>query len=154
VALAQMPARAREDHAGDAFWASWDEFFAALRRARGRAAREHGGLTLSQYRLLCAVEQAPLAGLRELGEQVGSSGPTLTRMLAALERDGVIERLPHPHGNRRRQVRLTARGRQLLADKGAVIEAKRTAVFDSLSPAERAQVQLVMARLAQALEAL
>jgi DNA-binding MarR family transcriptional regulator len=154
MAVVQMPARAREDHSGQSFWAAWDEFFAALRRARGRAAREHGGLTLSQYRLLCAVEQAPLAGLRELGEQVGSSGPTLTRMLTVLERAGVIERLPHPHGNRRRQVRLTARGRNLLADKRAVIEAKRAAVFDSLSAAERAQVQLVMARLVQALDAL
>jgi DNA-binding MarR family transcriptional regulator len=151
---AQMPVRRRAAAADEQFWAAWDEFFAALRRARGRAARDHGGLTLSQYRLLCAVEQAPLAGLRELGEEVGSSAPTLTRMLAVLERDGVIERMPHPDGNRRRQVHLTPLGRGLLSDKRAVIEAKRAAVFASLTTAERDQVELVMGRLAEALDAL
>src|SRR5918997_6868832 len=38
------------------FEAAWDEFFAAIRRARGRAAREHGDeLTLSQYNLVGAL---------------------------------------------------------------------------------------------------
>jgi DNA-binding MarR family transcriptional regulator len=95
-----------------------------------------------------------LAGLRELSEGVGSSGPTLTRMLGVLERDGVIERMPHPDGNRRRQVHLTASGRRLLSDKRAVIEAKRASVFASLTAAERDQVEVVMGRLAEALDAL
>ena len=118
---AQMPVRAPVDMPEAKFWGAWDEFFAALRRARGRAARDQGGLTLSQYRLLCAVEQAPLAGLRELSEEVGSSGPTLTRMLAALERDGVprrrgaLHRHPHRAGPDRRRPGVDARARRRAA---------------------------------------
>src|SRR4051812_1059653 len=80
------------------FWPVWDEFFAAVRRARGRSARELGGLTISQYHLLCAVETAPEAGLRELADRVGASGPTVTRMLTCLERDGIVSRAASARG--------------------------------------------------------
>lgn len=139
----------------DAFWQAWDEFFASLRRARGRAASElDGGLTLSQYRLLCAVDRTPTAGLRELAELVAAAAPTVTRMLTTLERSGVLIRRPHPEGNRRVQVRLTPYGVDLLEQKHATINDKRAAVFALLTPDERAQAQALMPRLAQAMDAL
>lgn len=154
-----MPVAELSPHAAtaedDAFWQAWDTFFAALRRARGRAANElDSGLTLSQYRLLCAVDRSPNAGLRELAELVGAAAPTVTRMLTTLERSGVLIRLPHPEGNRRLQVRLTPYGVDLLEQKRTVIDSKRAAVFALLTPDERAQAQALMPRLAQAMDAL
>lgn len=156
MSIAQLPAQPTPALAEDeAFWRAWDEFFAALRRARGRAAREQkGGLTLSQYRLLCAVQESPSAGLGELADKVGSAGPTVTRMLTALARDGVITRCANDDGSRRLQVRLTELGTQLLADKHEAIRAKRAAVLASLTPAERRQAEQLLARFVDALEAM
>jgi DNA-binding MarR family transcriptional regulator len=134
-----------------AFWPAWDEFFAAVRRVRGRAARENG-LTISQFHLLCAVERAPEASLRELADAVGASGPTVTRMLTSLERTGVIERAA-PAG-RRVCVALTALGQELLREKRAVVDARRAIVYASLTAEERAQLQRLLPRLAEALDAL
>lgn len=149
-----VPTRRGADADAAEFWSAWDEFFAALRRARGRDARRAGGLTISQYHLLLAVEANPDAGLRELGEQVGSSPPTVTRMLTSLERAGIVRREPSASAPRRVCVSLTEHGRGLLTDKHADMEAKRTAIFASLTPAERRQIELMMPRLADALDAL
>lgn len=135
------------------FWPVWDEFFAAVRRVRGRAAREDG-LTISQFHLLCAVERAPEAGLRELAAAVGASAPTVTRMLTSLERAGVIERATAVRGQRRVCVALTARGQELLREKRTVMDARRATVYASLTPEERAQLQRLLPRLAEALDAL
>jgi DNA-binding MarR family transcriptional regulator len=136
------------------FWPVWDDFFAAVRRARGRAARELGGLTISQYHLLSAVERAPEAGLRELAEIVGASAPTVTRMLTCLERDGIIARAASLRGQRRVCVSLTAHGQELLHAKRAQINGQRAAVYASLSEEERAQLQRILPHLAEALDAL
>jgi DNA-binding MarR family transcriptional regulator len=137
-----------------AFWPVWDEFFAAVRRARGRAARELGGLTISQYHLLCAVEAVPDAGLRELADLVGASAPTVTRMLTCLERDGVVARAASVRGQRRVCVTLTARGQELLHAKKAQMNAARASVYATLTEEERAQLQRILPRLADAMDAL
>lgn len=136
------------------FWTAWDDFFAAIRRARGRDARGADGLTISQYHLLTAVEANPAAGLRELGDHVGSSAPTVTRMLSSLERAGIVRREPADAGPRRVCVTLTGPGRELLLAKRAELDAKRAAVFASLTEEERRQIPAMMARLADALDAL
>jgi DNA-binding MarR family transcriptional regulator len=136
------------------FWPVWDEFFAAVRRARGRGAREFDGLTISQYHLLCAVERAPESGPCELAHLVGASAPTVTRMLTALERTGVVERAASARGQRRVCVTLTAHGQELLHAKRAQMNAARAKVYATLSPEERAQLQQILPRLADALDAL
>jgi DNA-binding MarR family transcriptional regulator len=138
----------------DAFWPAWDTFFAALRRARGRDARETTGLTISQFHLLCAVEANPKASLRELGDHVGSSAPTITRMLGILERAGIVRREAAEQGQRRVCVTLTESGRTLLAAKQAEMAARRAVVFASLTPEERDQLQRLLPRMAEALDAL
>lgn len=150
----QVPPRAGADADAAAFWVAWDEFFAALRRARGRDARESAGLTISQFHLLCAVEANPDCSLRELGDHVGSSAPTITRMLGILERAGVVLREAAPQGQRRVCVTLTEPGRALLDAKRAEMAARRAAVFASLTPAERDQLQRLLPRMADALDAL
>lgn len=155
MSSANAPSAASRAADGDptAFWPAWDDFFAAVRRARGRAAREDG-LTVSQFHLLCAVQRAPEASLRELAEAVGARGPTVTRMLTSLERAGVIERAAPARGSRRVCVALTVRGQELLREKRTVVEARRAAVHASLTAEERAQLQRLLPRLADALDAL
>jgi DNA-binding MarR family transcriptional regulator len=146
---------AAKDADPDAFWQAWDEFFAALRRARGRAAHDQpGALTHSQYRLLLAVADSPQARCGDLAELVGSSGPTVTRMLTGLESAGAVRRERSTGDRRGVTVVITEAGRAMLEAKSAVVRDKRAAFYESLTPAERAQAEQLLRRFADAFEVL
>ena len=101
-----------------------------------------------------AVADAPDGRCGALAEQVGASAPTVTRMLTALEAAGLIAR-ERAEGDRRGIcVRLTAEGERLLQDKRAVVDRKRAALFDSLSPTEQRQAERLFRRLADQLDVL
>jgi DNA-binding MarR family transcriptional regulator len=138
------------------FETAWDEFFAAVRRARGRAAARDrdGELTLSQHNLLSALHHQPRLPVGEVALAAGVAPPTATRMLAHLERTGVVRREPSTDDRRVVTVSLTARGRQLLARKRAVVTEKRRLFYESLSAAEREQSERVLRSLAELIEQL
>lgn len=138
------------------FAAAWDEFFAAVRRARGRAAREQqpGTLSLAQFQLLAAFEHAEELAVGEIAEAGGVAPPTATRMLANLERDGLVERSRSATDGRSVTVRLTAEGRSQLKRKRAVISKKQRAIYESLNATERRQAEAILHRLAAAMEEL
>lgn len=139
----------------ETLWGVWDEFFAAVNAARGRAARNQADeLTIPQYRLLSAVAEAPGARSRELAEATGVSAPTTTRMLSALERAGIVRRRARPDDRRGVSVALTGKGRRLLKRKEAVVSEKRRALYESLNASERRQLQRLLQRLAETIEAL
>lgn len=135
-------------------WEAWDVFFAALRRARGRAVHEQHGLSHSQFRLLSAIAASDGARCGELAEQVGAAAPTVTRMLSGLEAAGLVERERHEGDRRAVTVRLTPEGARVLAIKQETVSRKRQAIYDSLTPAERRQAERLFRRLADQLEVL
>jgi DNA-binding MarR family transcriptional regulator len=135
-------------------WQAWDEFAAALRRARGRGAREAGGLTHSQFRLLVAIAESTDGRLVRLAEEVGSAPPTVTRMLTALEREGLVARTKSVEDRRGVCVSLTPAGRRAMEAKQEMVARKRQIVWDSLSPTERRQAQRIFLRLAEELDVL
>lgn len=135
-------------------WRAWDEFAAALRRARGRGARELGGLTHSQFRLLVAIDASADGRCVRLAEEVGASAPTVTRMLTALENSGLVERTRAIDDRRGVVARLTPAGRKAMEAKQEQVDRKRQALYDSLSPDERRQFRLLFHRLAEELDVL
>ncbi|MQA72948.1 MAG: MarR family transcriptional regulator [Solirubrobacterales bacterium] len=138
------------------FDAAWDEFFAAIRRARGRAAQEaeREGLSLAQFQLLYPfaerdrVDSLPVGAL---ADAAGVAQPTATRTLDALERHGVVERRPSSEDRRSVIVALTARGRRLLDHKRDLVAAKRRAVYESLEPGDRERAAGLLRALAAAI---
>jgi MarR family transcriptional regulator, organic hydroperoxide resistance regulator len=140
------------------FEAAWDQFFAAVRRARGRAAREIGddGLTLAQYQLLAAFSDRDRDRYRvgELAELGGVSPPSATRMLDGLERDGIVERSPSAEDRRQVTVSLTPEGKRQLARKRRNTVAKRRKMFESLDPSERRRSAELLSRLATVIDKL
>lgn len=156
-----MPAATRRhgtvdaDPGFDRFGEAWDQFFSAIRRARGRAARKRaGGLSLSQYHLLAALADCPRLPVGELALAAGVSPPTATRTLDALERAGVVERDSSAEDRRVVTISLTRRGRALLNAKREQVARRRRAVYDSLEPSERAQAERLLRRLADSMEEL
>jgi MarR family transcriptional regulator, organic hydroperoxide resistance regulator len=136
------------------FSEAWDEFFAAVRRARGRAAQGHepGTLTLAQYQLLAVFEREKELSTGEVALAGGVAAPTATRMLAGLERDGIVERHDSETDRRSVRVQLTEEGRKLLAHKRKRVAAKQKAIYESLDPDERKQAVSILNRLAVAME--
>ena len=138
------------------FGAAWDEFFGAVRRAKGRAAREAGAgaLTLSQYQLLAALGELHERPVGELAEAVGVAPPTATRMVDCLERTDIVERRNSTEDRRVVTVRLTPHGRRLLRQKQELVSEKRRTLWLSLSPEEREQAEHLLRRLADIVEEL
>lgn len=142
--------------AGDelaAFADALGEFMRAVRRARGRAAARQGELSLSQFHVLDALGAAggPLP-VSEVAVAAGIASPTATRMLGALEAEGLVRRARSEEDRRVVRVALTPAGSERLAAKRREVTAWRRRVFASLTPAEREQAARLLDRLAAAVE--
>jgi MarR family transcriptional regulator, organic hydroperoxide resistance regulator len=137
------------------FEVAWEEFFAAHRRARARAARDQpGGLSLSHVHLLTPLLGREAQTVGTLAASAAVAGPTATRMLDALERDGVVTRNRSREDRRVVTVALTEHGAALLTAKRRSISAKRRRAFRSLTPEEQTGAANLLRRLAGALEEL
>jgi DNA-binding MarR family transcriptional regulator len=136
------------------FAAALDAFFSAVRRSKARAAREAGAgeLTDSQFHMLRALTDRTDVPVGELADCAGVAGPTATRMFDGLERAGIVERRHSTTDRRVVTVRLTPKGKKLVARKHAVSLAKRRALYESLTKDERKQVEQILARLAGVIE--
>src|SRR6266404_6014587 len=71
------------------------------------------GLRVTQFSILGAIARLGAANLRQLEYMLAIDQTTLTRSLNLLERDRVIERVPHPDG-RIKAMTLTSKGRRAL----------------------------------------
>jgi DNA-binding MarR family transcriptional regulator len=69
------------------------------------------GLRVTQFSILAAIARMGDASLKQLEGALAVDQTTLTRALGLLERDGLIERAPHPDG-RIKAMRLTTKGRR------------------------------------------
>jgi len=71
------------------------------------------GLRVTQFSILGTIARMGEANLKQLEDTLAIDQTTLTRSLHLLERDRVIERVPHPDG-RIKAMRLTSTGRRAL----------------------------------------
>jgi DNA-binding MarR family transcriptional regulator len=112
-----------------------------------RVADAATGLTPAR---LSALSVLVFGGARTIGalaaaEQV--SAPTMTRLVRALEADGLVRRAADASDGRRVRVRATARGRALLEAARARRVALLTARLASLDAAERDALEVAVAAL-------
>jgi DNA-binding MarR family transcriptional regulator len=71
------------------------------------------GLRVTQFSILATIARLGEANLKQLEDTLAVDQTTVTRSLSLLERNGVIERAPHPD-RRIKAMRLTAKGRRAL----------------------------------------
>jgi DNA-binding MarR family transcriptional regulator len=137
-----------------AFIDALEQFFGAVRRAKARAAREAAtsDLSDSQFQLLRILLDQPELPVGELAGAAGIAGPTATRMFDGLEKAGIVERTHSTQDRRVVTVRLTPKGRKLVNAKHQLSLRKRQALYSSLTPQERKQVEQLLPRLADAIE--
>jgi DNA-binding MarR family transcriptional regulator len=104
------------------------------------------GLRVTQFSILAAIARRGEANLRQLEDILAIDQTTLTRSLALLERDGITERVPNPDG-RIKALRLTVKGRRILAAARPLWLRAQDRVLRELGPTAWADAQRRLARL-------
>jgi DNA-binding MarR family transcriptional regulator len=120
--------------------------FAVVRRLRNRAAElaSDFGLSFLQARALWRLEHPLPTGT--LAEQLGLDRSNITSVVDRLEESGLIARQPHPEDRRVKLLALTDAGRALRGQLDAALFATVT-LFDGLSPAEQAELEVLLAKI-------
>jgi DNA-binding MarR family transcriptional regulator len=80
-----------------------------LDNERRRAVSEAVGLSFGRIRALRRINRAPMT-MGELATKLGIDAPYATLVVDDLERQGLVERRPHPTDRRAKLVTTTARG--------------------------------------------
>src|SRR2546421_10777832 len=99
--------RGVEGRSGFLLRQAWRWFNVAMEAAL----REHG-LTAPQYAVLSVLAREPGASGADLARSSNATPQAMNGVLATLEREGLIERHPHPTHGRILQAELTGEGRR------------------------------------------
>ena len=104
------------------------------------------GLRVTQFSILAALARLGEASLKQLEDELAIDQTTLTRSLALLGRDGVLERASHPDG-RIKAMRLTSKGRRALEVARPLWAQAQGKVLRELGTKAWADAQRQLARL-------
>lgn len=94
-------------------------------------------LSLTQFAALAAIERHGSMTPRELADHEKVQPPSMTRVIAFLEGEGLVERSPHPTDGRQVVLHATEAGRNLLAEERRRKEAWLSQRLAELTPEER-----------------
>jgi DNA-binding MarR family transcriptional regulator len=99
----------------------------------------HHGLTALQFTTLSVLNRngVPLSN-SQLARRSFMTAQSMHEVIHRLERDGLIERNPHPNHGRKLPATLTAKGRRILAACEAGVAEFESSMLKGFSKAERA----------------
>jgi MarR family transcriptional regulator for hemolysin len=110
------------------------------------------GYGTARMEALSMIARAPEPSAQvAIARRIGIEGPTLTRMLDALEADGLVLRRQDPNDRRTKLIELTEAGRQALAEITEVAHAFRASVLTDLTDEELGMVNGITAKLIDSL---
>lgn len=110
--------------------------FVVARLARQLRAQSPGELTLTQWSALGSIEAHEPIRIGDLAEREGVSAATATRVVAALEDNGLVARISDELDRRSWRVSLTAAGREQLAWLRKVRTARLAQRIAGLDPSD------------------
>ena len=105
--------------------------------------REHG-LSDQQWRVLRVLGEHGTVETGRVAREAYILGPSLTGMLARMERDGLITRSRDPQDQRRTVVEATAQGRRLVKRLSTTIEAHYQWLEQSMGKAKLSQLYALL----------
>jgi DNA-binding MarR family transcriptional regulator len=108
------------------------------------------GLTALQFTTLSVLSRhgAPLS-TSQLARRAFMTPQSMSEVIHALERKGLIKRNPHPNHRRTLPATLTAKGRRVLAACDEAVREFEDAMLDGFSEADRATFRDVIKAAAQ-----
>ena len=117
-----------------------------------RSAHADHKLTSAQYSALSVLHERGPLPLGELARAERVSHPTMSRVIAGLTRLGLVDRPANDFDRRLRHVALTPDGRVLYEQVAANRIEIMSAIISQLTPATRADVLQVVARVVSSIE--
>jgi DNA-binding MarR family transcriptional regulator len=112
------------------------------------------GLTTLQYTTLSVLKRhgAPLSNA-QLARRAYMSPQSMSEVIDALEKKGLIRRNPHPSHGRLLPATLTAKGRRVLVDCERMVDEMESVMLADLSPRQRAAFHEALKTAVRALAA-
>jgi DNA-binding MarR family transcriptional regulator len=108
----------------------------ALRRELADRIQPHG-LTVPQYTTLSVLRARSGLSNAQLARRSYITPQTMSEVIAALEEKGLVEREPDPGHRRILRIKVTAKGRRVMARCDAAVEAMEEAMLAELSQDDR-----------------
>ncbi len=97
----------------------------------------HIGQSAARMEAMSAIINMPGPNAQvDIARRLRIEGPTMTRMLDTLEKDGLVERLPHPTDRRTKHLRVTPAGEAALANIFIIVDGLRNRLLHDLPPEE------------------
>src|SRR5258708_6482847 len=94
---------------------------ARLDRAADRMLQAEFQVGYRRFLVLYMVGDLGASNQRSLADWLGVTEPSVSRMIASLSRDGLLNAAPHSAGGNQRQLTLTPAGRELVHRCGALL---------------------------------
>jgi MarR family transcriptional regulator, transcriptional regulator for hemolysin len=111
------------------------------------------GQSSARMEALSAILNSPDRSAQvDIARRLRIEGPTLTRMLDALEKDGLVERLPAPGDRRTKRLQVTGEGEAALEEIFAVADVFRARLLDGVDAETMADVSGFLAGLLDRLD--
>jgi DNA-binding MarR family transcriptional regulator len=135
------------------------EIFEQLGRLLRQLTRIAGGahegpaMTATQRSALIEIDDAGPLRLNDLAARIGTSAPTASRTVDALEELGLAIRTTDAEDRRAVRIETTPVGRELIAERKARASVAFGPAIDALPAADRAQLLRLLARVTAALSA-
>jgi DNA-binding MarR family transcriptional regulator len=111
-----------------------------LQGAMEVALRDHG-LSSAQFGVLSVLAREPGAYGADLARGINTSPQAMNGVLAGLERNGLVQRRPHPTHGRILQVDLTDKGRRRLDEARPAVDRLEAIIVDGYSESEIAAIK-------------
>jgi DNA-binding MarR family transcriptional regulator len=106
-------------------------------------------LTREEWRVLVWLAAEPGMTATELGARANLDKMQVSRAIARMEKDGLLEREPDPDDRRSRQVRLLPAGRALFRKVEPMALAREAFLLEALAPHERAALESALSKLGE-----
>lgn len=116
---------------------------------RQMRSRRAAGLSVPQFRVLVHLDRCPARSLLSVAESLGSSLPTVSRIVSGLVARGLVARAADTHDRRRLALHLTDAGRAELVAAWSGTQQAVAERLAELSPADRATITRAFTLLGQ-----
>jgi MarR family transcriptional regulator for hemolysin len=102
---------------------------------------------------MSAIINAPVPSSQiDIAKRLRIEGPTMTRMIDALDKDGLVERRPAPGDRRTKHLALTAKGEAALEEIFAIADPLRERLLHGYPPERIAELTQVFSTLLEKLD--
>jgi len=110
-----------------------------------------GGLTPHQARIVGYIADREASGViaREIADLTGARAASVSALLSGLEADGWVERQTDPSDSRRKTLRVTSKGRELVSRYEAHAHAESRLDLSNLTAEQREQLKALLTKIDQ-----